>query len=91
MEKKKTLTTLAIPICIETILYMMSGMVDTLMLSTVGDSAVGAVGTANTYIGIFIIMFGIITSGMTAVTVSYTHLIHTVSLSDIEIIVILLL
>lgn len=67
MEKKKTLTTLAIPICIETILYMMSGMVDTLMLSTVGDSAVGAVGTANTYIGIFIIMFGIITSGMTAV------------------------
>lgn len=67
MEKKKTLTTLAIPICIETILYMMSGMVDTLMLSTVGDNAVGAVGTANTYIGIFIIMFGIITSGMTAV------------------------
>ena len=42
MEKKKTLTTLAIPICIETILYMMSGMVDTLMLSTVGDNAVGA-------------------------------------------------
>lgn len=50
--KEKTLTTLAIPICIETILYMMSGMVDTLMLSTVGDNAVGAVGTANTYIGI---------------------------------------
>ena len=62
MEKKKTLTTLAIPICIETILYMISGMVDTLMLSTVGENAVGEVGTDNTYIGIFIIMFGIITS-----------------------------
>ena len=42
-------------------------MVDTLMLSSVGDQAVGAVGTANTYIGVFIIMFGVISSGMVAV------------------------
>ena len=28
--------------------YMLSGMVDTLMLSSVSDQAVGAVGTANT-------------------------------------------
>ena len=46
---------------------MLSGMVDTLMLSSVGDQAVGAVGTANTYIGVFIIMFGVISSGMVAV------------------------
>ena len=46
---------------------MLSGMVDTLMLSAVGDYAVGAVGTANSYIGIFIIMFSIISSGMVSV------------------------
>ena len=42
-------------------------MVDTLMLSSVGDYAVGAVGTANSYIGMFIIMFSIISSGMMTV------------------------
>ena len=66
-ENQKTLTQLFIPICLETLLYMLGGMVDTLMLSSVGDQAVGAVGTANTYIGIFIIMFSIISSGMVAV------------------------
>lgn len=66
-EQRKTLSQLFIPICFETLFYMLSGMVDTLMLSSVGDYAVGAVGTANTYIGIFIIMFSIISSGMMAV------------------------
>lgn len=66
-NNKKTLTQLFIPICLETLLYMLAGMVDTLMLSSVSDQAVGAVGTANTYIGIFIIMFSIISSGMVAV------------------------
>ena len=50
---------------------MLSGMVDTLMLSSVGDAAVGAVGTANTYIGIFIIMFSVISAGMIAVMTQY--------------------
>ena len=63
----KQLTRLFIPICLETLFYMLSGMVDTLMLSAVGDYAVGAVGTANSYIGIFIIMFSIISSGMVSV------------------------
>ncbi|MDE6916087.1 MAG: MATE family efflux transporter, partial [Lachnospiraceae bacterium] len=47
------------------------GMVDTMMLSTVGDNAVGAVGTANTYITVFIIMFHIVSSGMIAVMTQY--------------------
>ena len=51
--KRKTLTQLSVPICLETLFYMLSGMVDTLMLSSVSDQAVGAVGTANTYIGVF--------------------------------------
>ena len=46
-------------------------MVDTLMLSSEGDYAVGAVGTANTYISLFIIMFSIISSGMVAVMTQY--------------------
>ncbi len=66
-EKRKNLIQLFIPICLETLLYMLAGMVDTLMLSSVSDHAVGAVGTANTYIGMFIVMFSIITSGMMAV------------------------
>lgn len=54
--QNKSLFQLFVPLCLETIFYMLSGMVDTLMLSSVGDQAVGAVGTANTYIGVFIIM-----------------------------------
>ena len=65
--QRKTLTQLSIPICFEILFYMLSGMVDTIMLSSVSDQAVGAVGTANTYISVFIIMFGVISSGMVAV------------------------
>ena len=67
MNERKTLGQLFVPICIETLFYMLAGMVDTLMLSSVGDQAVGAVGTANTYIGMFIIMFSVISTGMMAV------------------------
>ncbi|MCI5588702.1 MAG: MATE family efflux transporter, partial [Lachnospiraceae bacterium] len=66
-EERKSLIQLFIPICIETLFYMLSGIVDTLMLSTIGDQAVGAVGTANTYIGMFILMFSIVSTGMMAV------------------------
>ena len=65
--ERKTLAQLSVPICLETLFYMLSGMVYTLMLSSVSDKAVGAVGTANTYIVVFIVMFGIISSGMVAV------------------------
>ena len=36
----KQLTRLFIPICLETLFYMLSGMVDTLMLSAVADYVV---------------------------------------------------
>ena len=58
-NNRKNLRQLFFPICLETLFYMMAGMVDTLMLSSVSDQAVGAVGTANTYIGMFIIMFSV--------------------------------
>lgn len=69
--KQKNLLQLFIPISLETLCFMLTGMIDTMMLSSVSDAAVGAVGTANTYIGIFIIMFNIISSGMIAVMTQY--------------------
>lgn len=70
-QKRKNLKQLFVPICLETFCYMLAGTADTLMLSFVGDEAVGAVGTANTYIGVFIIMFSVISSGMIAVMTQY--------------------
>ena len=67
MNERKTLGQLFVPISIEIIFFMLAGMVDTLMLSSVGDQAVGAVGTANTYIGMFIIMYSVVSNGMMAV------------------------
>lgn len=67
----KSFSKLSIPIALETLCYMLAGMVDTIMLSTVGDNAVGAVGTANTYISVFIIMFSVVSSGMIAVMTQY--------------------
>jgi len=71
MEQQKKLHQLFFPIFFEILFMMLTGAVDTLMLSSVGDQAVGAVGTANTYIGIFIIMFSIISSGVMAVMTQY--------------------
>lgn len=67
----KSFTKLCIPIALETLCQMLAGMVDTMMLSSVGDNAVGAVGTANTYISVFIIMFQVVSSGMIAVMTQY--------------------
>ena len=53
---------------------MLAGMLDTLMLSRVSDEAVGAVGTANTYIGMFFILFGVMSSGLIAVMTQYIGL-----------------
>ena len=71
INEKKSLPQLFFPIFFETLCSMLTGVVDTLMLSSEGDQAVGAVGTANTYIGIFVIMFSIISSGMIAVMTQY--------------------
>lgn len=70
-QSTKSFLKLYIPIALETLCYMLAGMVDTIMLSSVGDNAVGAVGTANTYISVFIIMFSVVSSGMIAVMTQY--------------------
>ena len=69
--QQKKLHQLFFPIFFEILFTMLAGAVDTFMLSTEGDHAVGAVGTANTYIGVFLIMFNIISSGVMAVMTQY--------------------
>lgn len=70
-QKRLRLFPLFFPIFLELLFTMLTGAVDTLMLSSEGDQAVGAVGTANTYISIFLILFSVISSGMTAVMTQY--------------------
>lgn len=70
-SERKKLHQLFFPIFFEILCSILVGAVDTLMLSSQGDQAVGAVGTANTYISIFVIMFSIITAGMVAVMTQY--------------------
>lgn len=69
--QRKNLMQLFVPIAFETLFFMLAGMIDTLMLSSVGDTAVGAVGTANTYISVFIMMFNVVSTGMIAVMTQY--------------------
>lgn len=71
VSEKKNLRKLFFPIFLELLCMMFTGAADTFMLSSVGDQAVGAVGTANTYINIFIIMFSVISSGMVAVMTQF--------------------
>lgn len=67
----RTLARLFWPICLETSCMMLSGIVDTLMLSSIGDLAVGAAGTANTYMTLLIMMFNVASVGMLAVMTQY--------------------
>jgi len=70
-NKKHGLFALFLPIFLELLFTILAGMVDTMMLSSVGDQAVGAVGTANSYINVFLVLFTIISSGMMAVMTQY--------------------
>lgn len=70
-QKSERLLPLFFPIFLELLMLMLTGVVDTLMLSSEGDQAVGAVGTANSYISIFLILFTVISSGMIAVMTQY--------------------
>ena len=70
-DKKIRLMPLFLPMFLEMLFTMLAGMVDTFMLATEGDQAVGAVGTASSYISVFLTMFTIVSSGMLAVMTQY--------------------
>lgn len=70
-NRKKGLRQLFFPIFIEILFFMLVGSIDTLMLSSVGDDKVGAVGAANTYLSVFTISFSVISTGVMAVMTQY--------------------
>ena len=70
-NRQKGLKQLFFPIFIEVLFFMLVGSIDTLMLSTVGDIKVGAVGAANTYLSVFTISFSVISTGVMAVMTQY--------------------
>lgn len=61
--KKLSLFTLTWPIFVETLLHMLMGNVDTLMLSQFSDNAVAAVGVSNQILSVIIVMFGFVAGG----------------------------
>lgn len=70
-KREKGFLSIFFPIFIETLFMIICGVVDTLMLSGVGDKQVGGVGAANTYLSLFTILFMVISSGMTAVVAQH--------------------
>ncbi len=70
-NRQKGLRQLFFPIFVEVLFFMLVGSVDTLMLSSVGDDRVGAVGAANTYLSVFTISFSVISTGVLAVMTQY--------------------
>ena len=69
--KHRRLFLLFIPIFIETFLLMLSGMVDSFMVSKISDDAVGAIGTANTYFNMLFLVFAVISNGLLSVVSQY--------------------
>lgn len=61
--KNLTLFALTWPIFIEILLHMLMGNADTLMLSQYSDNSVAAVGVANQFLSVIIVMFGFIVQG----------------------------
>lgn len=61
--KNLTLFALTWPIFIEILLHMLMGNADTLMLSQYSDNSVAAVGVANQFLSVIIVMFGFVAQG----------------------------
>lgn len=68
---KKRLAKLAAPIFIETLLIMMLGAVDTIMLSRHSDSSVAAVGVVNQIIMLTFLVFEVINLGTSVLCSQY--------------------
>lgn len=68
---KKELFHLTWPIFVESVLFMLIGIIDVAMLSHYNNNASGAIGIVNTLISMFNILFSIITSGTSIICVQY--------------------
>lgn len=70
-EKQLSLFQLTWPIFLEIFLFMLMGLLDTFMLSSVSDEAVSGVGTANQFIHIAILILEVIGNGAAIVVSQY--------------------
>lgn len=68
---KKGLTKLVVPIFIETLLIMMLGAVDTIMLSQYSDESVAAVGVVNQIVMFAFLIFEVINIGTSVLCSQY--------------------
>lgn len=68
---KRRLATLAVPIFIETLLIMMLGAVDTIMLSRHSDDSVAAVGVVNQIVMLCFLVFEVINLGISVLCSQY--------------------
>lgn len=68
-KRKMNVVSLTWPIFVEILLFMLLGTVDTLMLGKYSDNAVAAVGVSNQLLGMFNILFGVLSTG-TAILVA---------------------
>ena len=70
-SQNQKLLLLFIPIFIETFLLMLCGLVDSFMVSRISDDAVGAIGTANSYLSMLFLVFAVISNGLLSVMSQY--------------------
>lgn len=68
---KKELFQITWPIFVESVLFMLIGIIDVAMLSHYNNNASGAIGIVNTLISMFNILFSIITAGTSIICVQY--------------------
>lgn len=71
IDLKKKLIVLAVPIFIETLLVMLLGFMDVLMLGKVSDASVAAVGFANQLLMLTVLIFMVSSAGTTVVCSQY--------------------
>ncbi len=69
--KKLSIISLTWPIFLESLLFMLMGNADTLMLSQYSDSSVASVGVANQIISFAIVMFGFVSAGAAVIISQY--------------------
>lgn len=71
MFSRRALIALAVPIVLEALLAIMAGLVDTAMVSTAGEAAVGAISLVDSVNLLFIYVFAAIANGGAVVTAQY--------------------
>ncbi|MBQ3054504.1 MAG: MATE family efflux transporter [Oscillospiraceae bacterium] len=71
MFSNRALTALAVPIVLEALLAIMAGLVDTAMVSSAGEAAVGAISLVDSVNLLFIYVFSAIANGGAVVTAQY--------------------